>query len=197
MPKPAKPIENLAEALQRAYPELDAVRERGGRARLPGRRRRARPAARPRARRHRPGRRGRRRGARRAARRRGGRARALRHREGRASTATRSTSPRPAPRPTRTPARCPRWSRRPAIEADLARRDFTINAMAIPLRGEPRADRPPRRARPTSRPGCCASCTRRSFARRPDPGAARRALRGALRLRAGAGDRGAAAARPT
>ena len=31
------------------------------------------------------------------------------------------------------PGRCRRSSRRPTIEADLGRRDFTVNAMAIPL----------------------------------------------------------------
>ena len=86
-------------------------------------------------------------GARRRARRRGGRARALRHRQGAARRPRGRHRRAPAPRPTRTPARCPRSSPAAAIEADLARRDFTINAMAIPLRGEPRADRPPRRPR--------------------------------------------------
>ena len=44
----------------------------------------------------------------------------------------------------------------------------------------------------TSKPGCCGSCTA-LLRRRPDPGAARRPLRRAVRLRAGAGDRGTAA----
>ncbi len=36
------------------------------------------------------------------------------------------------------PGALPEVSPAPGIEADLARRDFTVNAMAIPLRGEPR-----------------------------------------------------------
>ena len=79
------------------------------------------------------------------------------HRQGAASTATRSTSPPPAPRPIPQPGALPVVEPAAGLEADLARRDFTINAMAIPLRGEPRADRPPRRRGPTSTPGCCAS----------------------------------------
>ena len=39
----------------------------------------------------------------------------------------------PAPRPIRAPGALPRGRARAAIEEDLARRDFTINAMAIPL----------------------------------------------------------------
>jgi tRNA nucleotidyltransferase/poly(A) polymerase len=46
-----------------------------------------------------------------------------------------STSPRREPRPTPTPGRC-RVSAA-SIEEDLARRDFTINAMAVPLKGDP------------------------------------------------------------
>ena len=85
MQSAGKPIENLAEALRSAYPELEAIRDASRRARLPGRRRRPRPAARPRPRRPRP----RRRGRRRALWPRGSgaeprRARALRHRQGRA-----------------------------------------------------------------------------------------------------------------
>ena len=60
--------------------------------------------------------------------------------------------------------------------------------MAVPLAGEPRADRPPRRPRrPRRRPA--AGAARALVRRRPDAGAARRPLRGAVRLRARARDR--------
>ena len=100
------------------------------------------------------------------------------------ATARTETYPRPGALPEVEPAG--------SIEADLARRDFTINAMAIPLRGEPRLIDPHGgRADLESRPA--AGPARALLRRRPDPGAARGPLRGPLRLRAGAGDRGAAA----
>ena len=154
---------------------------------LPGRRRGARPAARARAGRPRPGRRGRRRGAGRAARR------------PRWSSTSASPPPRSARRPRGRHRHRPRRdlpaARRAAggragggIAADLARRDFTINAMAIPLRGEPELIDPHGgQRRPRSRPA--AGPAPALLRRRPDPGAPRRPLRGALRLRAGARDR--------
>ena len=75
------------------------------------------------------------------------------------------------------------------IEADLARRDFTLNAMAVALEGR-WPDRPPRRpGRP--RLGAAARAPPGVLPRRSDPGPARRPLRGPARLRARAGDRGA------
>ena len=72
------------------------------------------------------------------------------------------------------------------------RRDFTINAMAIPLHGEPRLI-DPHGGQADLAAGLLRVLHDALLRRRPDPGAARRPLRGPLRLRAGAGDRGAAA----
>ena len=46
------------------------------------------------------------------------------------------------------------------IAADLARRDFTINAMAIPLRRDPELIDPHRGREDLGSRACCASCTR-------------------------------------
>ena len=144
-----------------AAPIPSWTRSRGRRgARLPGRRRRPRPAARPRPRRPRPRRRGRRRRARRPARRRARSSTSASRPPRSSSTGTRSTSPRARTETYPSPAPCPRSTPAAAIEADLGRRDFTINAMAVPLRGEPRADRPPRRPRRPRARACCACCTR-------------------------------------
>ena len=171
MPTAEEPIENLAEALQRAYPELDAVRAAATRAGLPGRRRRARPPARPRARRPRPRRRGRRRGACRPPRRRRRLARALRDREGaprrprgrrrhrphrdlpaarrpargRAGRRSRPTSPAATSRSTRWRSR----SRR-------GRRLIDPHGGARRPRGRPAARPAPAAPSPTTRPGRCA-----------------------------------------
>ena len=73
------------------------------------------------------------------------------------------------------------------IRVDLARRDFTVNAMAVPLGRAARADRSLRRpGRPRS--GRAAGDPRGLLRRRPDPGDPRRPLRGPLRPRARAGD---------
>ena len=145
--------------------------------------------ARPR--RHRRRRRGRRGRARRCARRRGARARALRHRDRRASATIASTSPQPG-RETlrRAPARCPTCGPRRSAE-DLARRDFTVNAMALPLEATPELIDPHGgRGRPRARHSS-ESCIERSFI--DDPTRALRAARyaRAARLRARARDRGA------
>ena len=84
--------------------------------------------------------------------------------------------------------RCPRSRRPPDVEADLARRDFTINAMAIPLAGEPRLI-DPHGGRGGPRGGAAARPAPTLLRRRPDPGDPRRALRRPLRLRARARDR--------
>ena len=107
------------------------------------------------------------------------------------STGTRSTSPAPARRPIRSPGALPEVEPAAHVEADLARRDFTINAMAIPLRGEPRLI-DPHGGRDGPRGRAAARPPRALLRRRPDPRDPRRPLRGALRLRARAGDRGAA-----
>ncbi len=76
------------------------------------------------------------------------------------------------------------------VEADLARRDFTINAMAIPLRGEPRLI-DPHGGRADLDAGLLRVLHPRLLRGRPDAGAPGRPLRGPLRLRAGARDGGA------
>ena len=132
------PHENLAEAMRDSYPELEAVREAaadpvylvGGAVRdlLLGRGRAdidlvvVGDAG----------------GARRPARRRDASSTSASRPPRSSSTATRSTSPPPEPRPTRAPGPCRRSSPAGSIEADLGRRDFTINAMAVPLAGEAR-----------------------------------------------------------
>ena len=89
--------------------------------------------------------------------------------------ARRSTSPARARRPTTQPGRAARGAARPTIEEDLARRDFTINAMARAARGRRRADRPPRRPRRPAGRGCCASCTTAPSSTTPPGRCARRA----------------------
>ena len=76
-----------------------------------------------------------------AARRRGAGPRALRHGHGARPRRRRSTSPGRAARATRSPARCPSssWARR--SQDDLARRDFTVNALAAAARGRRAARR--------------------------------------------------------
>ena len=155
-----QPTADLAATLRQPTRSWRPIGAAADRSRLPGRRRRPRPPARPRPGRHRRRRRGRRRRAGRAARRRAGRARALRHRQGRldgheVDIASARTETYPQPGRAAGGARRP-----PSIEADLGRRDFTINAMAIPLRRRAAADRPARRPGATSRPACCGSCTR-------------------------------------
>ena len=64
---------------------------------------------------------------------------------------------------TRGPARCPRWSSAPRWREDLARRDFTVNAIAArPRRRRSCTARAGRAGRPR-RAGACACCTTRSF----------------------------------
>ena len=105
------------------------------------------------------------------------------------STACGSTSPRPGPRAYPLPGALPEVEPAP-LERDLARRDFTVNAMAVPLAGAPRAHRPPRRPRrPARRAPQRASS--RVVRGRPDARPSRRPLRRAPRLRARAGDRAA------
>ena len=86
---------------------------------------------------------------------------------------------------TRGPARCPRWSP-PALDEDLGRRDFTVNAMAVGPAGDG-----PRDACTTRTAGGAdldAGLIRvlheRQLRRRPHPAAAGRALRGPAGLRA-------------
>ena len=107
------------------------------------------------------------------------RARALRHRQGRARRPRGRHRQPPAPRPTRTPARCPRSTPAPTIEADLGRRDFTLNAMAIPLGGEPRLI-DPHGGRADLEAGLLRVLHARSFV--DDPTRALRAARYAARL---------------
>ena len=71
------------------------------------------------------------------------RARALRHGDGAHAAARVRPGHRPAARPTRSRARCRRWSPR-RWPRTSRRRDFTVNAMAVGLRG--------RRPRPSLRP---------------------------------------------
>ena len=167
----------------------------GGRARrLPGGRRGPRPAARPRPSRPRPRRRGRRE---RAGRRLGGEVRT----HERFATATvrmddlevdlATTRSRVLSRPR---ALSPRSGRRRSPQ-DLARRDFTLNAMACRSAGDPELIDP--HGGLDDLGGAAAGPARRLLRRRPDPRPAGRSLRGALRLRAGARYRAAAAARPT
>ena len=87
------------------------------------------------------------------------RARALRHGDGARADGARSTSPRRATERYPRPGALPEVrARRDACAEDLARRDFTVNAIAVRA-GRRRAARPgPARSR-TSRPACCACCT--------------------------------------
>ena len=134
--------------LQRAAPRDPRARARlrgraggggGLRRRLPRRRRRARPAhgrAELRRRHRRRRRRDRLRPRARAGARRPRRpARQVRHGDRPLRRAAGSTSRPRAPSSTTTPARCPPSSR-PRSAQDLYRRDFTINAMAVSLKGE-------------------------------------------------------------
>ena len=75
-----------------------------------------------------------------------------------ARTAATSRSPPTGPRPTRPTRASPTVVFADAIEADLSRRDFTVNAMALRLadRRRSRADRPVRRRGRPGRPGGCA-----------------------------------------
>ena len=94
--------------------------------------------------------------------------------------ATRSeTYPRPGALPEVRPA---------SLAADLARRDFTVNAMAVPLAGDPGADRSPWGPRGPAA-GPAASPAPRLVRGRPHACPASRAIRGALRVHAGAGTR--------
>ena len=79
------------------------------------------------------------------------------------------------------------------IEDDLATRDFTINAIAVPLAGR-RAGRSLTAGAPTSRPKVIRAVSPSVFARRPAAAPACGAARGRARLPAGAGD-GAARSR--
>ena len=84
---------------------------------------------------------------------------------------------------------------RPAsLAADLSRRDFTVNAMAVPLAGDPELIDPHRRPRGPAT-GRAASAAPALVRGRPDARPASRAVRGALRVRAGARHRGADPAR--
>ena len=142
----------------------DRARRPGGRAgRLGGRRRGARRAARPRAARARPGGRGRRAGRRaargRARRRHADRPRALRDRDDQ----HRRLRVRPrrrahARRYERPGCAAGRWSSARRSSEDLARRDFTVNAIAVQPRRR-RAHASGRARARTSTTACCASCT--------------------------------------
>ena len=162
------------------------ARAAAGRARLPGRRSRARPAAGPEARR--PRRRGR--GGCRAARRRAGRrddrARALRHGNRRLgdleidiARARAETYARPGPCRTVEPA---------TIAEDLARRDFTVNAMAVALEGEAQLIDPYGGVEDL-RAGVLRVLHARIVQRRPDPSAPGGPLLGAPRPGARSGHR--------
>ena len=87
------------------------------------------------------------------------------------ATARSETYPHPGALPVVAPAR--------SVEADLDRRDFTVNAMALPLRRRAAAGRPPRRrARSRARARCESSTRGPSRTTRPGrsaPPATRRA----------------------
>ena len=94
--------------------------------------------------------------------------------------ATRSeTYPRPGALPEVRPA---------SLAADLARRDFTVNAMAVPLAGDPGADRSPWGPRGPAA-GPAASPAPGLVRGRPHACRASRAIRGAVRVHPGAADR--------
>ena len=74
-----------------------------------------------------------------------------------------------------------------SLERDLARRDFTVNAMAIPLAGDPELI-DPHEGLEDLRAGHAQRAASGVVRRRPDPRPPRRALRGPPRLRNRAGD---------
>ncbi len=188
---------DLAEALAAAYPELEAVGGRGAGPGLPGRRRGPRPAAGARAGRPRPrgrGRSGRSGGGARG--RAGRRAPTVRDAEG-ASWAGEEVDIAATRRETyAVPGALPTVEVGAPIRTDLARRDFTVNAMAVPL-AEPRELIDPYDGREDLERGVLRVIHDGLVRRRPDPGDPRGPLRGAVRVRAGAADRGDAAGRPT
>ena len=87
-------------------------------------------------------------------------ARALRHGRRRVGGRTRSTSPSGAPSPIPRRARSPRCARERSRRISR-RRDFTVNAIAVPLGGARRGELHARRARArgSRRPAACACCT--------------------------------------
>ena len=95
--------------------------------------------------------------------------------------------PRAQPRPIRRPGALPEVSPA-ALADDLARRDFTVNAIAVPL-ADPGALIDPHGGLDDLRAGLLRVLHERLVRRRPDPGAARRPLRGPARARARADDR--------
>ena len=171
-------------------------RARAGVDALPGRRRGARPAAR-RAPSRRPRRRRRGRRRRRWSQALGGE-RDVHDRFETATVELARRAGRRRPRPRRdlpAPGRAARGRARPTSPRTCARRDFTVNAIAVPLAEPGRADRPARRARrpagraaagaarparsPTTRPGRCAPRATR-------PGSGSSSSRGTLELLRGA-----------
>ena len=122
------------------------------------------------------------------------RARAVRHGDRRAARAGASTSRWRAASATRRPGRCRSSSRR-RIEEDLARRDFTVNAIAVTLDGR-RCSRAERALEDLAARHACACSTTRSFVDDPTRllRLARYAERLGLRGRAAHGARSPAAA---